>query len=91
MVWVGLDTGRVGLTGGTGAAPLWQDFMQAAVPARPPLTVNRPKGLVVRRYEPESGLIIKREATDRGREEFFRSGNMPKNRRIFREEAPIIE
>jgi penicillin-binding protein 1B len=93
VVWVGLtDGGRLGLTGGQGAGPMWRSFMTKAVPARPPLTVERPVGILERWVETDTGLMV-REGREGSRPELYRKSTLPAHRRWWRfdEPMPVIE
>jgi penicillin-binding protein 1B len=93
VVWVGLsDGGRLGLTGGQGAGPMWRAFMTQAVPARAPRTVKRPEGLIERWVETETGLVV-REGREGSRPELYRKKTLPAHRRWWRfdEPMPVIE
>lgn len=56
VVWVGLDEGRLGLSGGGAAAPLWGRVMQDAVGVRSTPAGARPGGVVVCKVDPKTGL-----------------------------------
>jgi len=60
VVWIGFDTpASLGTneTGGALAAPVWHDFMAAALKSRPALTFNPPAGLVVASYDSGFGTV----------------------------------
>ena len=84
-------TGTLGLTGSVAAAPMWKAFMERAVAARPGHDVSKPRGVVVRRVNPRSGLLYGRNSK-RGREELFRSQALPRRNRFWRRdrEMPVI-
>jgi penicillin-binding protein 1B len=83
-VWVGRDGGgSLGLTGSQAAAPLWREFMRAAVPARPAHIVTRPDSIVTRRVDSRSGLLLGERAR-RGRDEIFRRDALPPRNRVWR-------
>ncbi len=91
-VWVGRDSGKpLGLTGGVGAAPLWKAFMERAAKARPGHSVDRPRGVVVRRVDPRSGLLYG-SGSRRGRQELFLDDALPRRNRFWRRdrEMPVI-
>jgi len=91
-VWVGRDGGgTLGLTGSVAAAPMWKAFMERAVAARPGHDVLKPRGVVVRRVNPRSGLLYGRNSS-RGREELFRNQALPRRNRFWRRdrEMPLI-
>lgn len=56
VVWVGLDEGRLGLSGGRAAAPLWKAVMTHAVGSAPVLPDDRPDGVVSCKVDPKTGL-----------------------------------
>lgn len=56
VVWVGLDEGRLGLSGGGAAAPLWRRVMQDAVGTRPTTAPSRPSSVVTCKVNPKTGL-----------------------------------
>ncbi len=88
-VWVGRDGGEpLGLTGSVAAAPMWRAFMQRAVGARPDHRVERPRGVVVRRVSPRSGLLYGR-GSNRGREELFLRDALPRRNRFWRRDRAI--
>jgi penicillin-binding protein 1B len=56
LVWVGYDdNGRTGLTGATGALPIWVDFMKRAGFPGGDLSFPEPTGIVHRTIDPMSG------------------------------------
>jgi penicillin-binding protein 1B len=56
VTWIGRDdNGETGLTGSSGALPLWADFMAAA--ARRPLAYRMPDGIRVEWIDEDSGLL----------------------------------
>ena len=70
---------------------MWKAFMERAVAARPGHDVSKPRGVVVRRVNPRSGLLYGRNSK-RGREELFRSQALPRRNRFWRRdrEMPVI-
>jgi penicillin-binding protein 1B len=56
VVWVGLDEGRLGLSGGEAAAPLWARIMRAALDAGARDTPERPRRVRTCRVDPATGL-----------------------------------
>ncbi len=91
-VWVGRDGGEtLGLTGSVAAAPMWRAFMERAAGARPDHRVEQPRGVVVRRVNPRSGLLYGRNS-NRGREELFCSDALPRRNRFWRRDRamPVI-
>lgn len=91
-VWIGIDSGEsLGGGGGELAAPIWREFMARAVPARPPLRVGRPRRVVERWIEIETGLSVggPRPGVER---HLFRRGSEPQRRRPWRRAPlPIID
>lgn len=91
VVWVGRDDGKpIGLTGAQAAAPIWRDFMEKVVAARPPQPVERPRGIVTKYIDPRTGLrVIKLHP--RAQEEIFRRGVLPpRDRLLRRDEATTV-
>lgn len=94
VVWVGLDgSGRLGLTGSSGAAPLWKDFMEEAALVQAPWEVEQPRDVVTRRVDPETGLVVGMGVQKEGEEELFRRGAIPASSRFWKKNRParIIE
>ncbi len=78
--WVGFDRLRpMGNreTGAKAALPMWIDFMRVALADRPELPLERPKGLVTVRIDPDTGLLA---AADNPKAVFetFRVENVPR-------------
>ncbi len=89
VVWVGLDGGeRMGLTGAAAAGPIWRDFMVRAVPARPPFRVERPRTIVQRWVEPETGLLVP-QGREGARLELYRDRHLPPRRRWWKSDLPV--
>ncbi len=88
VVWVGLDDGRLGLTGAAAAGPLWHDFMARAVPVRPDLTIERPGDVVERWVQPRTGLLVG-EGRLGARAELYRKGTLPTRKRWWRIDRPV--
>jgi penicillin-binding protein 1B len=89
VVWVGMDDGsRLGLYGGAGAGPIWQEFMAAAVPARPSHVVAAPRGVAEMYIDPQRGLLV-RETHPRARKELFRRRALPPRARFWRADQPV--
>ncbi len=92
VVWVGLDDGSpLGLTGSQAAVPIWRDFATASAPALRSRAIARPRGVVERWVDPETG---RRKRSPRGgaRRELFRDGDEPpRGGLLFRQpsDAPI--
>ncbi len=58
-VWVGLDKGgSTGLTGATGAVPIWTAFIRATAGPTPPAKFAVPRGIVWRDVDPTTGLLV---------------------------------
>ena len=77
VVWVGYDDNRrTGLTGATGALPIWVDIV-SSTGARPRETeFRRPSGLLKRRIDPLTGQLAVR-ACPRRLEEWYAAGTEP--------------
>ena len=61
-VWVGYDSGAdTGLTGATGALPIWARFMRALYPQSGPTAAARPEGVETALIDPETGYIATAE------------------------------
>jgi membrane peptidoglycan carboxypeptidase len=89
VVWVGLDDGgRLGLTGAAAAGPLWRELMAAAVPARPPYTVERPDSVVERWVQERTGLLV-RPGRAGARPELYREGDLARRKHWWRPDAPM--
>jgi len=89
LVWVGLDDGGpLGFTGAVAAGPIWRDFMILAVPARPQRETKRPKQVVQRSVDTESGLLV-REGKRGSRRELFRKGKLPPRGRFWRADRTV--
>ena len=87
VVWVGLDEGRLGLTGAQAAAPLWRRFMQRAATVRNGRPVSRPGSIVSAWVDPQSGLRVG-EGSDGAYPELFRRSARPRRNRAWRRDAP---
>lgn len=88
-VWVGIDDGSpLGVPGSEAAAPVWQAFMAAAAPARPPLDRPTPGDVVVRWVEDATGRLV--EHRRRGaHSELFDRDHLPPSRRLLRPDPPL--
>ena len=79
LVWVGYDdNSKSGLTGASGALPIWVDLMrrQGEDGPRPPDPV--PAGIVERRIDPETGGLLRR-GCERWIDERFAAGSEPRH------------
>ncbi len=77
VVWVGRDDGSpLGLTGSQAAAPIWKEFMESAVPARPAVDRQRPRSVVTRWVDSQTGLVVDSQRPG-ARQEIFRRSNEP--------------
>ena len=59
-VWVGFDTPSVlgnNETGGAVAAPIWHDYMAAALQGRPVLTFPMPPGVTMAQWDSGRGTV----------------------------------
>jgi penicillin-binding protein 1B len=93
VVWIGLEGGgSLGMTGGAAAGPMWRSFMAKAAPARPPHEIERPRGVIERWVETETGLQV-HEGREGARLELYRESTLPAHRRWWRfdEPMPLIE
>ena len=71
-VWVGFDKARsTGLTGATGALPIWAELMKQVLAARPGEGFPVPHGVVFRDVERESGRLATKGCPDSVREAFL--------------------
>jgi penicillin-binding protein 1B len=85
LVWVGYDdNARTGLTGATGALPVWVDFMKRAGLGESRRRFAAPRGLLPRTIDPESGGLAVRGCPERATE-LFAVGSEP------REDCPLHE
>ncbi len=91
-VWVGLDKGNLGLTGGAAAAPIFRDFMTVAGPARPDVDVVKPPDIVDKFVDPSTGLLVF-EGNDAARAESFRRSAQPRRDipLLVDEPGPVID
>lgn len=87
VVWIGRDDGRpLGLTGAQAAAPLWRQYMARATEVYPTPERRRPSGVVERRFDPRTGLLVG-PFNSRAESELFRRGALPTRKRLWREET----
>ncbi len=77
-VWVGNadNSAMKGVSGISGAAPIWHDFMEEALKGHPAEAFSEPPGLVRREVCPESGKLPSQWCPDR-RTELFIAGTEP--------------
>ena len=90
VVWVGLDSGKVGLTGGRGAAPLWATFMEAVVGSTTAYEVAQPLSVVEHTIRRDAGMRVGAGASG-AESEYFRRGVLPPHRRFWRSKDTVIE
>lgn len=79
VVWVGFDRPKaIGSreTGGRAALPIWANFMKDALRLSPKLPFRQPPNVVVKRIDPQSGLLAPLGAAD-ALEEVFVAGSEP--------------
>jgi penicillin-binding protein 1A len=89
VVWVGLDVGaELGLSGAAAAAPIWKEFMQRAAQMHPVQAVARPRQIVERWIQVDTGLLVSRSRSGTERE-LFRRRALPPKRRLFRKDRPL--
>lgn len=79
VVWVGFDDNRVtGLTGASGAIPIWTDYMKCVAPMETAKDFIAPPGVVYRKIDTATGLLATRWCPDRNiAEEVFVEGTEP--------------
>lgn len=72
-VWVGNadNTAMQGISGVTGAGPIWHDFMEAALANRPPIDFAQPNGIVQMEVCADSGTQPSQFCPNRKTELFF--------------------
>ncbi|MEZ4753821.1 MAG: PBP1A family penicillin-binding protein [Bdellovibrionota bacterium] len=78
--WVGFDdNAKVGLTGSSGAAPIWAEFMKCSAAFLRGLSFIPPRGIVFTKVDSLSGLRVSASCTGRGRavDEVFVAGTEP--------------
>jgi penicillin-binding protein 1A len=66
-VWVGHDVAKFlgpGETGAKAAAPIWMDYMRAALASRPERDFSPPDSIVFARIDRESGLLATHDGKD---------------------------
>ncbi len=65
LIWVGYDdNAKTGLTGATGALPIWTDMMRRAGASRGGRGFSVPAGLVRRTIDPETGQLASRSCPE---------------------------
>jgi penicillin-binding protein 1A len=88
VAWVGIDDAEpLGLGGGQAAAPLWKAFVEPALSAWPTTVVERPRDLVERRVDPDTGLLLP-DRSRKGRNELFRRQALPRKDRWLLRDRP---
>ena len=82
VVWVGFDDNRsTKLTGASGAAPIWVEYMKCAQPMEPELDFIPPPGVVYRNIDRASGLLWTEYCDRNGAvQEIFVKGTEPVTR-----------
>ncbi len=72
-VWVGNadNSSMIGVSGVTGAAPIWRDFMEAALANSPLRPFRRPPGLIEMEICADSGMLVSDQCPYRRREIFI--------------------
>ncbi len=79
LVWVGYDdNARTGLTGATGALPLWVDFMRRAGLADSRRGFAQPAGIIRRTIDPATGELATARCPE-SRTELFAAGTEPRD------------
>lgn len=90
-VWVGHDKpkpGGSGFTGGTVAAPVWEQFMRPALANRLPLDFPQPDTVISMTIDPATGLAAT-SGCPQQREEFYISGTEPQDYCPLHSGAPL--
>jgi penicillin-binding protein 1B len=78
LVWVGYDdNARTGLTGASGALPIWVDFMRRAGHAGSRVTFREPSGIRYEMVDPKTGMLAVRGCPG-PQVEVFTEGSEPK-------------
>jgi membrane carboxypeptidase/penicillin-binding protein len=88
VVWVGLDEGRLGLTGSVAAGPPWHRFMAQAVPQYSAPEHRPPAGVFDAWIDSRTGLLV-RERNRHAHLEWFRRGAQPRRDRFWRLDDPV--
>lgn len=89
VVWVGRDDGSpLGITGSRAAAPIFQELMTHALPARGRGPAARPEEVVPRWVDSRSGLLV-RSRNPRAVEELFLESALPPRDRWWRSDEPV--
>lgn len=78
-MWVGFDDNRkTGLTGATGAIPIWTDYMKCAAPMETTTDFLPPPGVAFRKIDTATGLLATRWCPERNiAQEVFVEGTEP--------------
>ena len=77
LVWVGYDdNGKTGLTGATGALPIWVDLMRRSGADRGEASFPVPRGVVRLRIDPGTGGLLGR-GCPASADEWFVAGTEP--------------
>lgn len=78
LVWVGFDRNRpLNLTGAEAALPIWTDVMRRVTATEPVRDFIPPRGVVLRKIDPSTGLLSTRQCPDAITEAFLQ-GTEPK-------------
>ncbi|MBX7147612.1 PBP1A family penicillin-binding protein [bacterium] len=77
LTWVGYDDGRAtGLTGGSGALPLWSNFMKEVVADNGSLPFRPTPHIILVPIDPKTGLIHRKKCGE-ALDEYFIKGTEP--------------
>ena len=81
LTWIGFDDNApTGLSGGTGAVPIWTRYMQAVTAGQPNVDFASPDGIAVAQIDETSGgLAVPACPTNVVVTEAFKSGTQPMN------------
>ena len=71
-----------------GAGPLWRDFMEDAVPARPARSLTVPEAIVEKYVDPRTGLLV-RSTHSRALRELFHRYELPPRDRFWRTDRSL--
>lgn len=81
LTWLGFDDNEpTGLSGGTGAVPIWTRFMQAVTAGQPSADFAAPAGIIVAQIDETSGGLAVPQCPARAVvSEAFKAGTQPSN------------